>query len=357
MGSNKKEEAASPAGGRAEKATGSNISARDKTATGKPTRDSLSGPRNAKVFLRVMIERSAYAELIAYAKESLEAEVCGVLAGKICEDDDGLFVHVQAVVRGSAANHGSTHVTFTQATWTTIHQTLERDYPNFRMVGWYHTHPGFGVEFSEMDLFIQKNFFSGPGQIALVMDPLSGAVAICVNTPDGIEYLPRFWVDGREQLCRVPGKNSSDSPQASAANPENSASLEALETKVNQLLQALDEQRRSYSLFLMSVGIIFCLAIVASVGYFVFHLYANRNEPPKLNQYVPVPVQIGDKTVLLGVGIAEWNVPPELNSILLQMEKQKKEAEEKAAKEADKQSGENDATPPSTKSTQPASKK
>ena len=61
--------------------------------------------------------------------------------------------------------------------------------------------------------------------------------------------------------------------------------------------------------------------------------------------------------MLLRVGIAAWNVPPELNSILLQLEKQKKEAEEKAAKEAEKQSGENDATPTSTQSTQPASKK
>ena len=30
-----------------------------------------------------------------------------------------------------------------------------------------------------LDLFIQNNFFSGPAQAALVMDPLSGAVAMC----------------------------------------------------------------------------------------------------------------------------------------------------------------------------------
>ena len=42
-----------------------------------------------------------------------------------------------------------------------------------KIVGWYHTHPGFGVEFSEMDLFIQQNFFGGPAQIA----PRNGGAA------------------------------------------------------------------------------------------------------------------------------------------------------------------------------------
>lgn len=319
------------------KSSSDQVSLRKTTDLEKPLRRSFPGPRDARVTLRVTMERGAYAELIAHAKESLEAEVCGVLAGQICEDDAGLFVHVEAVIRGAAASHGSTHVTFTQATWNDIYQTLERHYPKLRMVGWYHTHPGFGVEFSEMDLFIQKNFFSGAGQIALVTDPLSGAVAICVNTPDGTEYLSKFWVDGREQIARVPEQKSSNKPAAAMEGAlENGETFAALEAKVNQLLQTVDEQRRSYHRFLMTVGVIFCLGMVVGIGYFAFSLYANRNEPPKVNQVVPIPVQIGDKTVLIGVAVTEWQVPPELNSILLQMEKLKRDEEEKAIKEKEK---------------------
>ena len=86
-----------------------------------------------------------------------------------------------------------------------------------RVVGWYHTHPGFGVEFSEMDLFIQRNFFPDSAQIALVTDPLGGAVAICVNAAGGIEYLDRFWVDGREQPCRRPASAASAKTGAEAS--------------------------------------------------------------------------------------------------------------------------------------------
>src|SRR5262245_54249556 len=172
----------------------------------KPVWRDFPGPRGSDVPLRIAIDKKAYAELIAHAKESLDREVCGVLAGHLCEDDEGLFVSVEAAIRGTAASEASTHVTFTQATWNAIHKVLEEDYPKLKIVGWYHTHPGFGVEFSDMDLFIQKNFFSGSTQIALVTDPLNGAVAICVNGDDGAKYLTRFWVDGREQQTKVPAR-------------------------------------------------------------------------------------------------------------------------------------------------------
>ena len=42
------------------------------------------------------------------------------------------------------------------------------------MVGWYHTHPGWGVFLSGMDLFICNNFFNRPLDVALVIDPCAG---------------------------------------------------------------------------------------------------------------------------------------------------------------------------------------
>jgi hypothetical protein len=51
---------------------------------------------------------------------------------------------------------------------------MDSRYPDDRIVGWYHTHPGFGIFLSEMDLFIQNNFFNEPWQIAYVDDPKGG---------------------------------------------------------------------------------------------------------------------------------------------------------------------------------------
>src|SRR5439155_824517 len=82
------------------------------------------------------------------------------------------------------------------------------------------------------------------------------------------------------------------------------------------------------------VGVVFCAGVIAAVGYFIYSQFNSRLEPPKLNSYVPVPVQIGDKVVVIGVAVVDWQVPPELNAIQLQMEKLKQEAAEKAAKAA-----------------------
>lgn len=295
----------------------------------KPVRRTFPGPRDARAKLRVAIERSAYAELSAHAKSSLSAEVCGVLVGHVCQDDEGLFVSVEAVIRGTAANQASAHVTFTQETWNAIHKVLEQDYPKSKIVGWYHTHPGFGVEFSEMDLFIQRNFFSGPAHLALVTDPVNGDVAICINTPDGIQYLERFWVDGREQQGRMPARAAGKSDEAPAG--AGGDRLRALEERVGQLVQALDDTRNFHHRFMLTCGFVFCLALMIAVGYTIYSQWAHRLEPPKVNQVVPVPVQVGDKTVILGVAITSWEVPPELDSIMLQAEMLQREEEAKKA--------------------------
>ena len=303
----------------------------------KPLRREFPGPRSADVALRVAVERRANAELVAHAKESLEVEVCGVLIGQTCEDAEGVFVHIAAVIRGDAASEASTHVTFTQTTWNTIHETLERDYPKLKIVGWYHTHPGFGVEFSEMDLFIQKNFFPGPAQVALVTDPLTGAVAICINTPQGIRYLPKYWVDGREQPCRVPVLNKDAAETGTTRSDSTDATnddISRLETRLSQLIQAVDQQRAWQHNFMLFCGAVFCIAVLCGIGYFIFRTYASQLEPPRIQSVYSIPIQVGDKTVMLGVGVVEWKVPDELNAIMIEEDMMKKEAAERAAKEA-----------------------
>jgi proteasome lid subunit RPN8/RPN11 len=104
-----------------------------------------------------------------HARASSKAEVCGVLIGA---EDHGVTT-VEASIPGAKAVQGGSHVTFTQDTWEHIYHIKDRDYPEARIVGWYHSHPGFGVFLSDHDSFIHKNFFSAPRQVAWVYDPHS----------------------------------------------------------------------------------------------------------------------------------------------------------------------------------------
>lgn len=275
----------------------------------RPVRRSFPGPLAAGVPLRVALEGPAYAEMIVHAKQSLDAEICGVLAGRVCEDDEGLFVHVEAAVRGELAKEGSAHVTYTHETWNAVHAAIERDFPHLNIVGWYHSHPGFGVEFSDMDRFIQQNFFAGPCQVGLVTDPLTGDVALCYNAADKIQYLDRCWIAGREQRCRVPSETIGSTRAASAA-------AEALEIRLTQLVQAVDDLRTALYRWLTVLGMAAALllaVVMARQAYLI--AFGDIPDVPRNIAFAGVPVTVDGKSCLLGVQVVKWQIPPELLAI------------------------------------------
>jgi len=104
-----------------------------------------------------------------HARSQSKSEVCGVLIGREHEGK----LKVEASIPGVNAAQGGTHVTFTQDTWEHIYNVKDKEYPDERILGWYHSHPGFGVFLSDHDTFIHKNFFSSPQQVAWVYDPQS----------------------------------------------------------------------------------------------------------------------------------------------------------------------------------------
>ncbi len=108
---------------------------------------------------------------------SLEAEVGGVLIGHLREDGSPLVTNIIAAL---AAEGARSRVTFTHEAWSAIHSTLDRSYPGEEILGWYHSHPGFGIFLSEHDLFIHRNFFARPEQIAIVVDPHAGSEGLFV---------------------------------------------------------------------------------------------------------------------------------------------------------------------------------
>jgi proteasome lid subunit RPN8/RPN11 len=124
-----------------------------------------SRPSNIDISEKVMIgiEKHAYS--------NLEAEVGGMLFGRI--DEQGV-AHIIGSIPALTAAAEQISLTFTHDVWADILSKGEKQYPGEKIVGWYHTHPSFGLFLSEYDEFIQRNFFGQPGQIALVIDPIAG---------------------------------------------------------------------------------------------------------------------------------------------------------------------------------------
>jgi proteasome lid subunit RPN8/RPN11 len=280
--------------------------------TSRPRWKPFPGPRGVMEPARLCFTRRAYADLLAHGKESLEVEVCGVLLGRYDEDEEGLYVSVEAAVPGRAAREGGTHVTFTQETWNAIHAIREQDYPKLDVVGWYHTHPGFGVDFSEMDLFIQRNFFSRELQVAHVSDPLGGEEAVCVNTSGGVEQLSAFWIDGKERRLRRGHLTVDAGGAESRSSSELEAVLHSLETRISQLSAVVEGLRQSLYRFLLVSGMVVGLGMVGLFGYGLYLRFTTTYKPPETVNFASVPVQIGDKTYLFGVQVVRWQMPERL---------------------------------------------
>jgi proteasome lid subunit RPN8/RPN11 len=124
-------------------------------------------PSNAQPAL--VVDSEVVRQIRQHARSSSKTEVCGVLIGQ----DRDQHIDVAACIEGQNAEEAGAHVTFTQDTWEHIYAVKDQKYPEERIVGWYHSHPGFGVFLSDHDTFIHKNFFSSPGQVAWVFDPHS----------------------------------------------------------------------------------------------------------------------------------------------------------------------------------------
>jgi proteasome lid subunit RPN8/RPN11 len=136
----------------------------------------------------VRISTEVARQIRQHARTNLKTEVCGVLIGGF---EDGA-TNVCACIAGANAAQGGAHVTFTQDTWEHIYKIKDRDFPDERIVGWYHSHPGFGIFLSDHDTFIHKNFFSAPEQVAWVFDPHSDEEGCFGWHGSQLERIPRF---------------------------------------------------------------------------------------------------------------------------------------------------------------------
>ena len=123
----------------------------------------------------ITIEEPALRASQAHALSSLNREVAGVLVGPRPEKQpDGRYrVHIlDTIIAKHTVMHGAS-VTYTPESWRYMTDKLHERYPDETavIVGWYHTHPGFGIFLSGMDLFIHQNFFTQIWHVAFVLDP------------------------------------------------------------------------------------------------------------------------------------------------------------------------------------------
>jgi len=122
--------------------------------------------------LAIFVDLDVQRDMEAHALSNTRVELGGVLLGRQFIDHAGKpFVVISDCLRATHFEATKGTFKFTHETWREITRQREGFRPDLEMVGWYHTHPDWGVFLSGMDLFICNHFFNRTLDVALVIDP------------------------------------------------------------------------------------------------------------------------------------------------------------------------------------------
>jgi 26S proteasome regulatory subunit N11 len=110
-----------------------------------------------------------------------DREVMGLMMGSIFRDDDGEYAVVtDAITSGLDADEIS--VRFDKDCMEDLFESIDRC-GGSEVVGWYHSHPGYGCYLSERDIMTHRGLFGDDTGFAMVIDPSDSSIVVfsCVG--------------------------------------------------------------------------------------------------------------------------------------------------------------------------------
>lgn len=205
--------------------------------------------------VKILVRKSALAAAKAHAEEDVRNEVGGILLGDYYTTEEGERIALIAgIVRARKARQRPASLNFTPEAWADVWRLIDGDEEygademQWKMMGWYHTHPNFGIFFSGADHTVHDPHFTHPCHVALVIDPCRREYGFFakanLRTPAahchqkqcealGDTALVTRWIEATDQKLDLPkteipaGKLeeevASTSPEESNAQPENNA--------------------------------------------------------------------------------------------------------------------------------------
>ena len=128
----------------------------------------------------------------ALAFRNQKLEVMGLLLGEVRTWDGQEYILVRDVVT-TDLDATSVSVKFDSNSFQKLFENLDDAGFDYVLVGWYHSHPGYGCFMSETDLATHQGVFISKHQLAIVIDPLNFQIE-GFRVRDGEALLVKFLV-------------------------------------------------------------------------------------------------------------------------------------------------------------------
>lgn len=160
--------------------------------------DSLRSELEENGPLPAYINKHAEAKMRNHALSMRKSkiEVMGLLLGEVRRWNGRDYVVVRDVVT-TDLDATAVSVKFNAVGFEKLFEKLDNAGFDYMVVGWYHSHPGYGCFLSDTDLKTHSGTFTGPHHIAMVIDPLKfeiSAFEVRVSKPEKVGFAV-YWDD------------------------------------------------------------------------------------------------------------------------------------------------------------------
>jgi proteasome lid subunit RPN8/RPN11/regulator of replication initiation timing len=123
---------------------------------------------------KIFISESVINDIKEFLSSDKEKELGGVILGEVFADENNCkFIIISEFVIALYTESNITKLTFTHSSWEYMNNKIEKEYPDKKIIGWFHSHPGHTVFLSANDKFIHNNFFTESHNVAYVYDPIN----------------------------------------------------------------------------------------------------------------------------------------------------------------------------------------
>ena len=241
-------------------------------------------PKNSELIgtddagLKIFIERNNLFGIEEYLRSDTNNELGGVLIGNVYKDkNDRLFIVIKNNIIAESTNASLSRLTFTHATWEKINANLDKNFPNQKILGWYHSHPGHSVFLSTYDVFIQDNFFNLPYMTAFVYDPIINDRGFFYKDESGIKKTEGYYIYGdRPELIKT-----------TELNIEMPKPLEDVQVKKNDGSKEStgnNSMKNIVIIALLVINFLFCILLLLKMNSYEKELSRFENVNNQLNE-------------------------------------------------------------------------
>jgi len=147
------------------------------------------GSSNNERFYEVYIEGETLEVIMDHCKSQVPYEAIGFLVGKDYRWLDKKWIFIDGFISGKT-RATQLRVEFDEGVMGEIVAELRQKYTGRILVGWYHSHPGYGCFMSSTDIETQRSCFRETYHVALVVDPLQELIEFFKLQNGGTSYRP-----------------------------------------------------------------------------------------------------------------------------------------------------------------------